>query len=174
MLLHAARLALKSAEPKQPGWFNQALAALTFSAFAIESMGNTFGERIIPGWEDFERLNPYAKLRLLAERLDVPYNKEKDPWVALRWLSKFRNAIAHPKPEPITEDKIIDETEYEKRLFEAPKSKLERYITIPNASRSVKALEQIKKMLCDKLEPEDFYALASDRWSGSAKLHNGT
>lgn len=172
MLLNAARLALEAAEAKQPGWFNEALAAITFSALTIEAMGNAFGDRIVPDWKDFESASPYAKLRLLAERLGMPYDKTSEPWATLWWLSKFRNGISHPKPEFLVEEKVIDEAEHDRHRFEAPESKLEREITIPNARRAVKALEEVKLKLCEKLDPEDRFSLFSDGWSGSTEPHD--
>jgi hypothetical protein len=172
MLLNAASHALEAAKAEQPGWFNEALAAITFSALAMEAMGNAFGDRIVPEWKDFESASPPAKLRLLAERLGVTYDRKKEPWTTIWWLSKFRNRIAHPKPELLVEEKLIDESEYDKREFVAPESKLEREITIANARRAVDALQDVKRKLCEKLDPEERFSLFADGWSGTTELQD--
>ena len=79
------------------------------------------------------------------------YNKNKEPWTSARWLYKFRNQIAHPKPEPISIKAEMSQTEYDNRGGEYPKSKLEKEITYENACRALNTVEKIKELLCDKI-----------------------
>ena len=59
--IHIARLELDKAKVKDPGWFNSAFIAITFSALAIEALCNAVGERVISNWNDYERESPLKK-----------------------------------------------------------------------------------------------------------------
>ncbi len=126
MLIRAASVAIDRAKEKRPGWFYDELSAMTFAALAIEALGNSIGERVIDGWEtDFESASPIAKLRLLADRLGVTYDKSVEPWSGAIELVKFRNRVAHAKPQIVTSSELDDAGEFDKRLFDTPKSKLD-------------------------------------------------
>ena len=170
MLLDAAEEALQVAEEKKPGWFNQALAAMTFSALAIEAMANAYGSQVIPHWKDYESASPQAKMRLIAERLGVNLDEEADPWAAIKWLGSFRNQIAHAKPESFSETKIITEQEKAERQFDMPISKLERWVTVQHALRAVRSVQSVKKAFYEHLKSEDHRALLhSDGYSGTTE-----
>jgi hypothetical protein len=171
-LMHIASLSLERADRKEPGWFNEAMVAITFSALAMEAMANAIGDRVVPDWKDFESATPNAKLRLLAERLGASYDRHLEPWSTLRWLGKLRNQIAHPKSEHIVDESIISERERDDRYVDPPESKIEREITIENARRAVKALYDVKWHLCDRIAPERSFGLGTDGWTGSTELHN--
>ena len=170
--IRVASLANERAKKQEPGWFYDELIAMTFSALAIEALCNSIGERVFAEWDDYESSSPNAKLRLLADRLGVKYAKDKEPWATGRWLVKFRNLVAHAKPEVIVEEKLISEEEYDQRLFDAPKSKLEKWINAPNADRAVRGAKQIKDIFLKSMQPEDTLGLAGDAWSGTTRLHN--
>ena len=171
-LIHIAGLSLERAERKEPGWFNEAMVTITFSALAIEAMGNAIGDRVVPDWKDFESANAYAKLGLLAERLGANYDRQAEPWSTLRWLAKLRNQIAHPKPELVVDEAVISERELNDRQVDPPESKIEREITIENARRALKAVVDVKWSLCEKISPEKSFGLGTDGWTGSTELHH--
>lgn len=177
MLIRTAAIAQERAKEKrrnkQPGWMFDELIAMTFAALSIEALCNSIGDRIIEDWDkDFESASPNAKLRILAKRLDIRYDKDKDPWVGARELAKFRNLVAHAKPQLVIEEKEMNQEQYDRRLFEVPQSKLERLVTAANADRAVRTVEQLKDLLIKKLEPEQKLGLSVDGWSGSVRLHN--
>jgi len=172
MLIRTASLANKRAKERQPGWMYDELIAMTFSALAIEALCNSIGNRMFSDWEDYESSSPNAKLRLLADRLGLKYAKDKEPWCTARWLVKFRNLIAHAKPELIVEERMITQEELDKRLFDAPKAKLEKWINAGNAHRAVRGAEAIKEALIRSMPAEDALGLAADAWTGSTTLHH--
>lgn len=172
MLIGAARAALDDATSKKPGWFYSELVAITMSALSIEAMSNAIGERVIPDWKDFESASPIAKLRLLCKQLQVPFDKNVEPWASAIWLAKFRNLVAHAKPELVQEERVISRAEYDNRPHDSPKSKLEKKISTEHAERAVRTAESIKDLLCKNIPPEEAFGLYSDSWSGSASLHD--
>lgn len=171
MLIGAAHTAFQDARAKQPGWFYNALVTITLCALSIEAMCNSIGDRVILDWKDFESASPTAKLRLLCEHLKVDYDKNNEPWVSARWLSKFRNLIAHAKPEFVREEKVLSRDEYDNRGTEFPKSKLEKEITLGNAGRALRTAEQIKDLLCTKVPPEHALGLYGDASIGRTSPH---
>lgn len=172
MLLHVAHLELESAKSTEIGRFNHCLVAMTFSALAIEALSNAVGSRSVDEWSDFESASPLAKVRLLAERLGIPYKSAKEPWATLRYLIKFRNAIAHAKPEQILEEKVMREAEYNTQLFRKPSSKMEREITLSNAKRCFEAVHNLKGLFTDALPVKKRFGVYVDAWSGGSKLHD--
>ena len=107
MLIRAATIARDRAAEKNPGWFYDELAAMTFAALAIEALCNSIGERVVDDWNDFESARPAAKLRTIALRLGIEYAKNREPWPGVFQLLAFRNLVAHAKPELVVESKIM-------------------------------------------------------------------
>lgn len=168
MLIGAANAALEDAESKRPGWFYAELMAISMASMSIEAMSNAIGEQIIENWKDFESASPVAKVRLICDKLELRFDETKEPWSSIRWLAKLRNEIAHAKPQLLDENYIWSREEYETRRSESPKSKLEKKITLGNARRAVKRVEELKDLLCLALPPEERWGLYSDSWFGSA------
>jgi hypothetical protein len=174
MLIGAARAALDDAESDKPGWFYSELTAITLAALSVEAICNSVGVAVVDDWEDFESMAPYAKLRYLCGVLGVKFDKDKKPWTTAKWLCKFRNRIAHAKPERIDTDRIMTRKQYDayecKR--DAPKSKLESDITRGNAKAAVQTAQQIKEALCTMVPVEKAGGLYSDSWMGNAHAPN--
>ena len=171
MLIRAAERALDAATKEEKGSNYDLLVVITFSALAIEALCNTVGERIIPNWDDFESSSPMAKLRLLSEHLEIGFNDAGEPWRSARWLMRFRNLIAHAKPENVVEETKLTQEEHDKRLFDIPQSKLEKQITLGNAKRALLTINEIKSILSQKVPTDNAMGLYGDAWSGFTELH---
>jgi hypothetical protein len=165
LLLSSADFALESAEKKEPGYFHYELMIIMFSALALEGMANTFGELVIADWHTKERKPPIVKLRTLAEKFDVFRETHAEPWPTLEWLFRFRNQIAHPKPEEIQFDQTMPQSEFRKLQFQVPKSKLEEQVTLANAHRARNAAESIKDEFLSKIDPDLRHGLLADSFS---------
>ena len=165
ILIGAAHVALEDAEKKIPGWVHFELVAITFSALALEAVANSFGEKFIIRWKDFESSSPIAKLRLVCSRLNIAPDFEQEPWSAALWLVAFRNKVAHAKPEMIKTDEIFAADEYAKSFHEYPPSRIEEMVSLENAKRSVKAIEKILELFLSKLTLEEMGGLFSDSFS---------
>lgn len=175
MLISASRRSCEAAAQQKPGWFYDALATMTLSALAIEALCNSIGEVIVPKneYDEFERFGPTNKLKFLAQRLGIAYNQQKAPWAAALWLIKFRNAIAHAKPELVKEDRLMSEQEHDKREFDTPASWIEQEITVGNAKRALCTVEALKDLMLKNMDAYDTFGLAADGWIGSSKLQPG-
>ena len=79
MLMNAAFLQLEAARETENSQFNSLLAALTLSSLSVEALANSVGERVVPDWRDFESLSPLGKLRLLAEKLSIEFDRNVEP-----------------------------------------------------------------------------------------------
>ena len=170
MLLGAARMSLEDANEKKPGWFYSELITITFCALALEALCNAFGERFVENWSDFESSTPIAKLRIICSQLNIESDFTKEPWSRAVWLIRFRNKIAHAKPEFIEQNEIWNRDEYDDLREEAPKSKLEKQISPNNANKAYEAAVAIKDALCDGIPIEQQHGLRSDGWTGSSRL----
>jgi hypothetical protein len=168
-LQHIAAGCAEAAEQDEAGSFNNALIAITLSALSIEAMSNAIGDRIVPRWSDFESAGPLAKVRLLAEHLQMEYAPDSEPWQTLQWLVKFRNRIAHAKPEKIFSESLVQGTGVE-NFGEKPESKVEAEITPANARKAVNAVEAVKHMLCDRIPAEQRFGLNIDAWKTGMEL----
>jgi len=71
LLVQVAEVALEDAQKKIPGWKNQELVAITFSALALEALANSFGNKLVSRWNDFESSSPIAKLRIICSELGI-------------------------------------------------------------------------------------------------------
>ena len=164
-LLETASIQLELSEQQQPGWFYNALVAITFSALTVEALSNAIGDRLITDWADFESSSLTAKLRLLTEKLGVLYARNQEPWNTIRWLAMFRNQVAHPKPTLEVRRSVISEAKRRKLDVDAPESKFERDVTLDNARKAVYAVRQLKELLCEKIPVEQLAGISTDGWS---------
>jgi hypothetical protein len=98
--------------------------------------------------------------------------QDKEPWSGARELIKFRNLIAHAKPQLVIEEKVMTQEEHDRRLFDVPESKLEKLINAANADRAVRTVQKIKDILIKKMQPEEKAGLVADGWSGHTTSHD--
>ena len=171
MLLHAASLAIADAEATEVGRFNKCLSAMVMTALAVEALANAVGTKVVEDWLTFERLRPNEKIDMLVEKLSVHRDAGKEPWTTLRYLSGFRNDIAHPKPEDVVRERLLPEAGLTKTTFDTPLSALEREITLGNAKRTYAAVQALKGLLTDALPPDARFGIYADMWHGSTSLH---
>jgi len=173
-LLRIARYSLGNAKKKEPGCLDDEFLAITLSALAIEAICNAVGERVVNGWRDFESCNPTGKARIICAHLHIEYDSSGEPWVTLLWLSIFRNLFAHPKAVMIAESKAVSEQDHAQGTHRAaPKSKLEKRVTLQNAEKAVKAVDAALSLFCDKLSVEDRVGISGDMWSVSSPRQDG-
>mgnify|MGYP000061874318 CR=1 FL=1 len=174
-LLGAAYTNLELAERKEPGWHYFELAAILFSGLAVEALANSFGSRYVTNWKDYESSSPIAKLQIVSTAMGVDFDEQVTPWSNVRWLVKFRNRLAHAKPELVLHERNMTDAEWDKARNTVPESKLEIEVSPGNAKRAVDSAYAIRDLLGEKIPDDDFNSLLADGWSSnaSAVIPNG-
>jgi transcriptional regulator with XRE-family HTH domain len=153
---------------KSPGVFNyHAMVTMVFSSLAFEAMMNLFGETYFGKWNDFESASPIAKLRIIANKVGVEINFDKFPWNEVRRMVKFRNEIAHTKPD-FSEKDIFEYREPSPDDFVIP---LKSEATIENAEKAEKILGEIYNIFLKKIPDHHRFGLDRDRVGISYDIH---
>ena len=169
MLLAAAERALDAGRNKETGYWWDWLAAALYCALSVEAIGNTYGETLIARWQDFESASPIAKIRLVAEHCGVRPDFSGRPWSILPEMIRFRNRIAHARPERISVDKVFPKDEYEKHLYAKPESKLEQMVTQRFAEECYESIHEILRAFAPGLPRDMLIEVESDHWHGGAE-----
>ena len=169
LLMRIAENALQDAEKKIDGWKNQEIIAITFAALTVEALANSFGSKLNLNSNDFEKSSPTRKLEIICEELNIPLDWSTGHWATIWWLSNFRNKIAHPQPQPVSQSEIISLKKFHYTFHqELPPSDLENEITLGKAQNAVKAIDEIKWLFLSKDKCKQFASLCSDGFSGKA------
>ena len=167
-LLRAADNYLTAAENSERFCSDGHFVSLVMSCLAVESLCNTTGDLIFTDWEDFESASPRAKIRMICAQLGILYEREKEPFHTLLWTIRFRNKIAHAKPEPLDAEVEMSEEECADLMSgDGPQSKLEKQVTFQTARRVFDAISLFQKMVVEKLPEDKKYLVDGDFWESS-------
>lgn len=102
-LFSTGRYALKKAQRTEEGSFLELLTANLMAASAFEAFLNKAGQFVWGAtsdvWAAVERLNPIAKLKAIAEKCDFDVDLGCRPAQTMIEVCRFRNDVAHGKPE---------------------------------------------------------------------------
>jgi hypothetical protein len=169
MLLGAASNAIASAKAKSEGYWWDWLGAILYCSLSIEAIGNTYGETLIGRWQDFESASPLAKIRLVAEHCGLQPDFSIRPWQIVRDLIRFRNLVAHAKPEQVLVDAVHRHEDYERYLYAKPESKIEKVVTAHFAQQSYDCVREILRLLATGLPAGDVIKIETESWHGSAE-----
>ncbi|SFS15908.1 hypothetical protein [Yoonia litorea] len=83
------------------------MAALVFCAFSVEAKVNFIGWKTLQdGWP--ERANLREKIDLLKKTLGLEIDWSQRPLQTIAQLKRFRDTLAHGKPEIVDETKVTD------------------------------------------------------------------
>ena len=182
LLLTGAQRILKTAkenkEKQKDIWEYDWLGAIVLSALSIEAIGNSYGEVLIPNWNDLirERLirkegaSPIWKLTFVAEQRGITPNFNIDPWLTIKKLTKFRDSIAHTNHSYLKVEENCTESDYGRVFDMRPMSDVEEIITEDFATQSCDAVSKIMTALNETLNAEQLYKLAFDGRAFSAKI----
>jgi len=173
LLLHIAASEIQSSERSTTALgsrsINNYFISMVMSALAVEAIANAVGSRLVSDWSDFERLPPQKKIDHLIRLLGIERRPLQEPWPALRQLAKFRNSVAHPKPEEILSSRFVFEHEIKNKIFEIPASKFERQITEGNARKYLEAVFMLKELLFSSIPFGLRHGIFVDDWIGSVE-----
>jgi hypothetical protein len=98
-MFNAAQLSIEEAKSEQRTdvVFYKCMTAIVFLAFCLEAYLNHLGAELIENWEDdFKRLSPRGKLRLLMSKYGK-VNLNTHPFQSFSKIFEVRNQLAHGK-----------------------------------------------------------------------------
>jgi hypothetical protein len=167
MLLYATERAVEAAEKSAQHRESDLLVAFTMCALSVEAFANAAGELLFANWMDFESASTVAKLRLLAERLQLQFDRSSHPWKELLQLLQLRNKIVHAKPEKIVKTDHLTRKQQYIRGFRPPESGLEKRLTLGNAKNALEAACQSIELFLKAMPKEAYNELVIDSWTTS-------
>ena len=85
-----------------------------FIAFSVESYLNSIGARVIPFWDEMERLPWKSKVNVLHAAAGREPNWGQEPLQFATEVFRLRDRLAHGKPERVLGPKLPDNAEPEK------------------------------------------------------------
>jgi hypothetical protein len=133
------------------------LTAMLMSALAVEALCNAVGHRVVAGWEDYEQIPAWSKIRLLCTTLNIAYDRGAQPWQRLQALLAFRNQVAHGKAEHIRHRRVLTAKQADAALNGAPTippAKLEAKLTLENALIAFATAREVEKILTENVPLE--------------------
>jgi hypothetical protein len=123
------------------------MASVVFTGFTLEAYLNWFGTRLFDHWNYLERLNPREKLDLILDHLGSKADYGIRPWQTLIELYKFRNKMAHGKPESLEESDEVLVTNLESTIYENFEPEWVKFCTQEAATRAREDVETIITLL---------------------------
>jgi hypothetical protein len=133
------------------------LTTMLMSALAVEALCNAVGHRVVVGWEDYEQISAWAKIRLLCTTLNIEYDRGAQPWQRLQTLLAFRNQVAHGKAEHLRRRRVLTAEQADSALNSPPTiplSKLEAKLTVENASAAFAIAREVERILTENVPLE--------------------
>jgi hypothetical protein len=128
-LHHAARVLIETSQLHRRGNFYTAMSAFLLEAFTFEAYLNHLGEKHLKLWKDDERIRWKDKFKRVRRKIGLKTDGSKRPYLTLRKLFAFRNALAHGRSEIVTEEFEVDSAA---PLNYWPRTEWEKYCTREN------------------------------------------
>lgn len=144
----AAVDALEKAKSIKKGSFYQIMSCLVFSAFTVEAYLNHVGERKIEYWNEIEKIEPLAKVKVLYLHLKLRFDPSKRPIQTIKQLFKFRNLMAHGKTEKLKGSGMLKKPRPDpgENLVE---TKWEKFCNQKEAECAIRDIKQVLETLHD-------------------------
>ncbi|MEA3369659.1 MAG: hypothetical protein U9Q24_04865 [Candidatus Ratteibacteria bacterium] len=156
-LYTAAEHALKLSKNLEEGLLYQFMTSLIFSAFTLEAALNDIGERVVPFWNELERISPIQKFNVLHGYLKLPIDISQRPAQTITLLFKFRNTMAHGKTERLSG--IVATENPDARPAELPSLETfwEKFCTKKQAEESLTDIKKIIKSICSAANLPEYF-----------------
>jgi hypothetical protein len=156
LIWHTSGWLLDAGQEKEQGSFHQFLASLVFTAFALEAYLNWLGEQLFPHWKYLDKLSPLERLQLVSDHLETELSHGSRPFQTVKALFKFRNSVAHAKPELLKEETLeVDDEHLDMNLGKFIRSEWEQYCNATNAERSREDVKNIINRLHEAANLDD-------------------
>ena len=165
LLMRGAYHFLDRAAERRGGWYYEWLSAIVLSALFIEAIGNSYGEVLLPDWSAWtsqRRRSPVQKLERVAKSRRITPDFNKDPWLTIRKMKKFRDSIAHATRDRLVLEENRTLSDYHAIFYAQLESDLEKTVTEDFARESYDAVQQVVDLLNTTLTIKQRYELTCD------------
>ena len=124
---------LKQAKLEQDGYkFRWLIPSMAFSVFRIEALCNIYGRNLFPHWDHFESTSFIGKISMISDFLKLKIDFSEEPWQTLNKMKSFRNALAHAKPQTLSE------------IHEVPEDLPEGFLPLPKQKKTILSYSSIE------------------------------
>jgi hypothetical protein len=139
---------LEQAKTEEDGHrFRWIIPSMTFSVFRVEALCNIYGGQLFPHWTHFESMSFIGKIAMISESLSIEVNFSAEPWQILDKMKRFRNDLAHTKPQKVSEIHEVPESFPENLVpFPQDRKTILSYSTIENAERFEEVATELDTM----------------------------
>lgn len=139
---------LKQAKAEEDGHrFRWIIPSMAFSVFRVEALCNIYGGQLFPHWTHFESTSFIGKIAMISEFLNIEVDFSAEPWQTLNNMKRFRNALAHAKPQKVSEVHEVPESCPERLVpFPQDKKTIMSYSSIENAERFEEVATELEMM----------------------------
>ena len=147
------------------------MASLMLTTFSFEAYLNHLGTRLIPYWEQLDRLSWQKKFQVILTHLKHSPDLSKPPYQTLFGLFLFRNAIAHGRDAKESfgpEVKLIDDETF--KAHELIKTKWEEICTPEWAQKALTDIKEIIEELHRVAGLKAFELMSSESASWSIRF----
>ena len=170
-LSHGSKMISERASKKEPGYYWDSMASLMLTAFGFEAYLNHLGSRLLPYWEQLDRLSWQKKLQIILTHLKHAPDLGKAPYQTLYGLFLFRNAVAHGRDTKESfgpEIRLIDDETF--RAHELITTEWEKVCTPEWAQKALVDIKEIIKQLHTLAGFKEFDLISSDSASWSIRF----
>ena len=160
---------LERGQDEERGSYFLFLSSLVFSAFSLEAFLNHVGEHLFSSWDDLEKLKTKAKIKIIAEKLNIKIDYGDTPWQIIPEIIGFRNKVAHGKNTLLKREKnIAANDKYEEIMHEFLFADWQNYATEKNALRVRQRLKEVFKIIHERANIENDFLFHHGSQLGSA------
>ena len=148
-LSHGHHVLLDNLREQRSGHVYEAMSCLIVAAFKFEAFLNDIGTKLLPYWEQIERIPHQNKLAIIAEQVGVSPDFSSRPFQTLKDLFDGRNQLAHAKPQSLSQKGVVETGTREELRRRRPQTEWESLCTIDFAERAYEDTEAIAELLWD-------------------------
>jgi len=148
-LASANYVILDNAKQNRAGCFYEYLTSIMLSAFSFEAYLNQIGSKLFDYWDQMERLPWRNKMTIITAHLKLGIDQKRRPFKTISSLFKFRNMIAHCKPELLNTE-TIEEGNMEEIRRKKPLTEWENLCSLEFAQQAYDDVGKLVKMIHDK------------------------
>lgn len=164
--VESANYFCKEMKRKEYVSWHDLLAATTLLALSVEAIVNTIGELVVPDFGDFESSSPKAKIRLICQAANIPFDKSAAPFGDIWLLLKIRNQLAHPKFKTLryeSEEMPMEEAQKHMQELGELLHDVEKALNPELAQRFLVAVLHLVRTLKTALPPDKQFGMSSTR-----------